>query len=224
MCANVFTDIYGFFTHNPALILLITGLFAGTWFIYQIWAKPEEEEEEPKILKVIDLLGMLFGVLIVIPSGITMFFVGNPVVQAGGHLHILIFTKILIIILGMGLFLKPLKDVPWAGLLAGIAGIVVLVFLAIFIDTTPLGLLTGFPIIADILPWILLVIFGIIFIFIYMLTKIAGDMMGLIGKLFASKVGSLIMMGIALIQAVLIIIPVDVGGTLTVGLISIIPW
>jgi len=224
MCANVFTDIYGFFAVNPALILLITGLIAGTWFIYQIWAKPEEEEEEPGILKVIDFLGMLFGVLIVIPTGITMFFIPTPIVQAGGHLQILIFTKILVIILGMGLLLKPLKDVPWAGLLAGIAGIVVLVFLAIFIDTTPIGLLTGFPIIADILPWIFLVIFGIVFLFIYLLTKVAGDMMGLIGKLFASKVGSLIMMGIAIIQAILIMIPINVNGTLTVGVLSILPW
>ena len=223
MCANVFADLYGALAYQPALILLLTGLFSGTWFIYQIWAKPEEEEERPGILKVIDLLGMLFGVLIVVPTGIMMFFIPTPGVYAGGLIEIRIFTKILIIILGMGLFLKPLKDVPWAGLLAAIAGIVVLVFLTIFMDKTFIGSVLGVAL-GNIMPWILLIIFGIIFIFVYMLTKIAGDMMGLIGKLFASKAGSLIMMGIAIIQAILISIPLQTGGALVIGLISIIPW
>ncbi|MHA1784279.1 MAG: hypothetical protein ACTSVY_10685 [Candidatus Helarchaeota archaeon] len=219
MCANFFTDFYGYLAYQPWLLLLISGVFAGSWFFYQLIAQPEEEEEKPNILKISDLLGMIVGILIVIPAGVTMFFVPNTY-----NFVIRNFTKILVIVLGMGLFLKPLKDVPWASLLGGIAAIVVLFFLMLLIDTTPLSLITGIPFIANILPWIFLFIFAIIFIFVYLLTKFAGDIMNVIGKLFASKIGSLIVMGIAFIQLILIIIPVDVNGTLTAGVLSIIPW
>lgn len=223
--SNFFTDLYGALAYNPPLLLLICTLFAGSSFIYQIIAKPEEEEESPTIMKILDILGMLVGILIVVPSGITMFFIPNAFNTITGQFYVIWnFTKILVIVMGMGLFLKPLKDVPWASLLGGGAGLVVIFLLALFIDRTPLALLTGIPWIAQIMPWVFLIIFGIVFLFIYMLFKFAGDIMGLIGKVFASRIGSLIMMGVGLVQLILIIIPVDVNGTLTAGWLSIIMW
>ncbi|NHI94424.1 MAG: hypothetical protein EAX96_18180 [Candidatus Lokiarchaeota archaeon] len=225
MSNNFFMDLYGFLAYQPPLLLLICTLFAGSWFLYQIIAKPEEEEESPKLLKIIDILGMFIGVLIIIPSGITMFFIPNAFNTVTGQFYVIRnFTKILVIVMGMGLFLKPLKDVPWASLIGGGAGLIVILLLALFIDRTPLTLLTGIPWIAQILPWVFLIIFGIIFVFIYMMFKFAGDMMSLIGKLFASKIGSFIMMGVGLVQLILIIIPVYVDGTLTAGWLSIIMW
>ena len=69
--SNFFTDLYGALAYNPPLLLLICTLFAGSSFIYHIIAKPEEEEESPTIIKIIDIIGMLIGILIVVPSGLT---------------------------------------------------------------------------------------------------------------------------------------------------------
>ena len=105
--------LFDYFADNAAGMLALGGLFAGFWFIDWVIRKPEAEEERPIYLVAIDIIGFFIGI-ICLGSGITLLLNGqNPITEAlGGFIggkHD-IFTKGLIVTVGLCLFLKPIKD------------------------------------------------------------------------------------------------------------------
>ncbi len=199
--------LFDYFAENAAGILALGALFAGFWFFDWIIRRPEAEEERPKYLIVIDIIGFVVGV-IALGTGITLLLNGqNPITEAVGGIiggkHD-IFTKILIIAVGLCLFLKPIKDIPWASLIGLIVGATV-VFLAISYLNT---MFTWF---AQLLGIDVRILYAIIFILIYALIfslfGLAQHILNLLGTVLSSKPGSFVIMILCLIQALLIIIP-----------------
>ncbi|MHA1298773.1 MAG: hypothetical protein ACTSO9_04940 [Candidatus Helarchaeota archaeon] len=199
--------LFDYFANNASGMLALGGLFAGFWFFDWIIRQPEAEEERPSYLIVIDIIGFFVGV-IALGTGITLLLNGqDPITEAiGGFIggkHDL-FTKILIIVDGLCLFLKPIKDIPWASLIGLIAGAVVVFLTISYLNTT-------FTWFAQLLGIDIRVLYGIIFILIYgiifSLFGLAQHILHLLGTILSSKPGSFVIMVLCFLQAILIILP-----------------
>ncbi len=199
--------LFDYFADNAAGMLALGGLFAGFWFIDWIIRHPEAEEERPAYLVAIDIIGFFIGI-ICLGSGITLLLNGqDPITEAiGGFIggkHD-IFTKGLIIAVGLCLFLKPIKDIPWASLIAMIAGAVV-VFLAItYLETT-------FTQLAGLLGIDVKLLYGIIFVLVYgiifSMFGLAQYILRIVATILSSRPGSFVLFVLCMIQALLIILP-----------------
>jgi len=118
------------------------------------------------------------------------------------------YTIALLIIAGLALILKPIKDFPWAALLGLIAG----------------GLCAGavyffFPLpetvfgIASI--WVYVIIFLIPAVIVYMVFKFIEDVLKLIGTILASKPVTFIIGCICIAQGVLMLLDMNLFAILT---------
>jgi len=106
-------------------------------------------------------------------------------------------TRYLLIVTGLALFLKPLKDIPWAALIGLVVG----------------GLCAGFVYLVYPLPetvygisstWIYLVIFFIPALFVYMFLKFVEDVLRLIGTILAFKPVAIALGLICITQGILL--------------------
>lgn len=211
-------NFYMFFATNASLTLIIGAIFVGIWFWDQIIRNPEEEEEIPWYIKAVDYSGFFVGLLILIPTSIVMIVNGYSLVwefNIYSPVHYPIFTKILILLVGISLFFKPLKDAPIATIIALIGGGIVALFVIGLIQT-PIEVVTLFfgfdP------KYIFLIIFLLIFILVALLMYFVAKIIAWIGKVLASKPISMVLMGICIIEAILIFIPIPTPGTLSIGM------
>ncbi|MHA1313489.1 MAG: hypothetical protein ACTSSI_05430 [Candidatus Helarchaeota archaeon] len=205
---------YDFLATNPALTLLLGAIFTGIWLWDIIIRNPEEEEETPWYIKVIDYSGFFVGLLILIPTGIIMLVSGDLVHFIYGPIHYDLFTKVLVLLVGLALFFKPLRDAPIATIIGLVGGAIVAFFVIIIVDT-PLQVIAyfgGFDI-----KWIYVIVFFIIFIVVALALKWAATVLQWIGKILGSKPASLVLAVICILQAILISLPVPVPGVLSIG-------
>ena len=199
-----------------AFWILILGIM---WLIYGIYeAKRRGSVKERKVedwdykltkfLKVLTYLGMVVGVLSLL-SGVSGLLYNIPPTSTFPSGQVSIFTSILLIILGILTFLKPMNDIPVAsvvGLLAGTAVVAVIIMSLPGEAYIIIGLLID--------PTIF---FAILFIIVFAIVALTakfyiGTLMG-ISKLISWPLFALIIAGFCLLQAfLLLVVGVSISG------------
>jgi hypothetical protein len=191
---------FSILVNNTQYVLIIGGLIALSWFIEKI-VKPVPVVGTPAsiLTKIVSFFGLFAGIVLII-TGATAWQTHAPQIDN--------YTIALLIIAGLALILKPIKDFPWAALLGLIAG----------------GLCAGavyffFPLpetvfgIASI--WVYVIIFLIPAVIVYMVFKFIEDVLKLIGTILASKPVTFIIGCICIAQGVLMLLDMNLFAILT---------
>lgn len=151
-------------------VLILGGIAAASWILTRL-AKPAPIVGKPVswFVKILSLFGFLIGILMLVTAAsVWLARAWDPG------------TRYLLILAGLALFLKPMKNIPWAALMGLIVG----------------ALCTGFVYTAYPLPetvfgisstWIYLVIFLIPALSAYLLFQFIEDVLRLIGMILAFK-------------------------------------
>jgi len=182
---------FSILVNNTEYILIIGGIIAISWFLEKL-LKPVPVLGTPAsiLTKIISFFGFFAGIILII-TGAAAWQTQAPQVDT--------YTTYLLIIAGLVLMLKPIKDFPWAALLGLIAG----------------GLSAGavyffFPLPETVLGisaiWVYLIIFLIPAVIVYMVFKFIEDVLKLLGTLLASKPITLIVGFICIAQGVLLLL------------------
>jgi hypothetical protein len=182
---------FSILVNNTEYILIIGGIIAISWFLEKL-LKPVPVVGTPAsiLTKIVSFFGFFAGIILII-TGAAAWQTHAPQVDT--------YTIYLLIIAGLVLILRPIKDFPWAALLGLIAG----------------GLSTGavyffFPLPETVLGiasmWIYLLIFLIPAVLVYMVFKFIEDVLKLIGTLLASKSVTLIVGFVCIAQGVLLLL------------------
>ncbi len=177
--------------NNVAYILILGGVIAISWFI-------------EKLVKPVPVVGTTTSILIKIVSffgffaGILLLVTGAAAWQTQAT-NIDIYTIYLLILTGVVLILRPIKDFPWAALLGLIAGGAVAgaVYFFFPLPETVFG-------IAQI--WVYIIIFLIPAVIVYMVFKFIEDVLKLLGTFLASKPITFIVGIVCIAQGILLLI------------------
>jgi hypothetical protein len=174
---------------NYTPLILILGGIAATAWLFAILLKPTPIVGNPmsKILKVVSIFGFLVGILLLL-TGAAIW--PTEVWDTG--------TKFLLIITGLALFLKPLKQIPWASLIGLIIG-TVCVLLVYFYFPLPEMIFSISSV------WVYLAIFFIPALATYLFFKFLEDLIKLIGIILASKPVATILGIICLTHGILLL-------------------
>ena len=175
-------------------ILVLGGTTAISWLLERL-VKPVPVVGEPTswFIKIMALFDFFVGVLLILTAAVA-WSVEVPQVDAG--------TQYLLIIAGLALFLKPLKDIPWAALLGLIVG----------------GLCAGLEFAFYPLPetiggisstWIYLLIFFVPALIVYMVFKFIEDVLRLIAMILTFKPVTLILGLICVAQGILLLLDMN---------------
>jgi hypothetical protein len=170
-------------------ILILGGIVAASWLLEK-FVRPTPVVGAPVsgLVKFMSLFGFFVGVLLLVTAA-AAWSAEAPQVDTG--------TRYLLIVTGLALFLKPLKDIPWAALIGLVVG----------------GLCAGSVYFFYPLPgtvygisstWIYLAIFFIPALLVYITFKFAEDVLRLIGTILASKPVSIILGLICIAQGILL--------------------
>jgi len=171
-------------------ILILGGVTAISWLIEKL-VKPVPLVGEPASwsVKIISLFGFFVGILLMVTAW-AAWSMEAAQVDTG--------TRYLLIVAGLALFLKPMKDIPWAALIGLVVG----------------GLCAGFVFLFYPLPetvygisstWIYVIIFIIPALFMYLLFKFVEDVLRLIGMILAFKPVALALGLICIAQGILLL-------------------
>jgi hypothetical protein len=176
-------------------ILILGGVIAISWFLEKI-VRPVPVVGTPAsiLTKIMSFFGFFAGILLII-TGAAAWQTHAPQVDT--------YTIYLLIIAGLVLILRPIKDFPWAALLGLIAG----------------GLSAGavyffFPLPETVFGisaiWVYVIIFLIPAVIVYMVFKFIEDVLKLIGTLLASKPVTLIVGFVCIAQGILLLLDKNV--------------
>jgi len=174
-------------------ILILGGVIATSWFLEKL-VKPVPVVGKPAsiLTKIISFFGFFAGILLLVT--------GAAAWQAQAT-NVDTYTIYLLIIAGLVLILRPIKDFPWAALLGLIAGGLsagaVYFFFPTLIPETVLGISA---------IWVYVIIFLIPAVIVYMVFKFIEDVLKLIGTLLGSKPVTLIVGFVCIAQGVLLIL------------------
>ena len=185
---------FSILVNNADYILIVGGLIAISWFIEKL-VKPVPVVGTPAsiLTKVVSFFGFFVGIILLI-TGAAAWQTHAPQVDT--------YTIYLLIIAGLVLILKPIKDFPWAALLGLIAGGLCAgaVYFFFSLPETVFG-------IASI--WVYLIIFLIPAVIVYMVFKFIEDILKLIGTLLASRPVTLIVGFVCIAQGILLILEMN---------------
>jgi hypothetical protein len=177
--------------NNSAYILILGGVIAISWFIEKL-VKPIPVVGTPVsiLTKIVSFFGFFAGILLLVTGA------------AAWQTHatnVDTYTIYLLIIAGVVLILRPIKDFPWAALLGLIAGGAAAgaVYFFFPLPETVLG-------IASI--WVYVIIFLIPAVIVYMVFKFIEDVLKLVGMLLASRPVTLIVGLICIAQGILLLL------------------
>jgi hypothetical protein len=181
-------------------ILIVGGVIAMSWFIEKI-VKPVPVVGTPAsiLTKIVSFFGLFAGIVLII-TGATAWQTHAPQIDN--------YTIALLIIAGLALILKPIKDFPWAALLGLIAGGLCAGAVYFFVPLPE----TVF-VIASI--WVYVIIFLIPAVIVYMVFKFIEDVLKLIGTILASKPVTFIIGCICIAQGVLMLLDMNLFAILT---------
>jgi hypothetical protein len=182
---------FSILVNNAEYVLIIGGLIAISWFI-------------EKLVKPVPVVGTTTSILVKIVSffgffaGIALLITGAAAWQTQAT-NVDTYTIYLLIIAGVVLILRPIKDFPWAALLGLIAGGTAAgaVYFFFPLPETVLG-------IASI--WVYLIIFLIPAVIVYMVFKFIEDVLKLLGTLLASRPVTLIVGFVCIAQGILLLL------------------
>lgn len=170
-------------------ILILGGLTASSWLLGKL-AKPAPVVGKPAsgAAKVASALGFLVGILMLV-TALSVW--STPAWDTG--------TRYLLVITGLALFLKPLKEVPWAALVGLIVGgaCVCIVFFLFPLPEAVLGVSS---------TWVYLLIFFVPALLAYMTAKFVEDLFKLIGTLLASKPVAIVLGLLCIVQGILLLL------------------
>ena len=172
-------------------ILILGGIIAISWLLERL-VKPVPVVGEPAsgLMKITSLFGFFVGVLLIVTAAVA-WSTEAPEVDTG--------TQYLLIVAGLALFLKPLKDIPWAALMGLVVG----------------GSCVGFVFFFYPLPeavydisstWIYLLIFLIPALLAYLLFKFIEDVLRLIGMILTFKPVALAIGLVCIAQGILLLL------------------
>ena len=182
---------FSILVNNTEYILIIGGIIAIAWFLEKL-LKPVPVVGAPAsiLTKIISFFGFFVGIILII-TGAAAWQTQAPNVDT--------YTIYLLIIAGLVLILRPIKDFPWAALLGLIAGGLCAgaVYFFFPLPETVLG-------IASI--WVYIIIFLIPAVIVYMVFKFIEDVLKLIGTLLASKPVTLIVGFVCIAQGILLLL------------------
>jgi len=170
-------------------ILILGGLVEASWLLQKlVGLKSSEEESEGGSEKAISVLGFFVGVLLLATGGIVWW---KQAWDLG--------TRFLLLVAGLAMVLKPLKDVPWAALVALVVGGLCAgaVYLFLPLPDAVLGVSSA---------WIYLVIFLVPALFAYLLFKFVEDMLKLIAMILAFKPVATVIGLTCVIQGILLLL------------------
>ncbi len=173
------------------LILIMGGVTAISWLLER-FLRPVPVVGEPLslLMKVILLFEFFVGVLLIVTAAVAW---------ATEATHVDSGTRYLLIVTGIALFLKPIKDTPWAALVGLAAG----------------GFCAGFVYLFYPLPesvygvsstWIYLFVFFIPALVVYLLFKFIEDVLRLIGTILGFKPVSLALGLLCITQGILMLL------------------
>lgn len=162
-----------------SFILILGGVAAASWLLERT-VKPLSW-----IVKVISFLGFFIGIILLITA--TGMWESMPD----------LYTQYLLIVTGFALILKPIKDIPWAALIALIVGGVCAgyIFLYAPLPETVFGIAS---------TWIYLILFLVPTLMIYTFFKFIEDLLRLVGFLLASRPVAIILGLICILQGFLL--------------------
>jgi hypothetical protein len=182
---------FSILVNNTEYILIIGGIIAISWFLEKL-LKPVPVVGTPAsiLTKIISFFGFFAGIILII-TGAAAWQTQAPQVDT--------YTIYLLIIAGLVLMLKPIKDFPWAALLGLIAGGLCAgaVYFFFPLPETVLGIAS---------TWVYVIIFLIPAVIVYMVFKFIEDVLKLIGTLLASKPVTLIVGFVCIAQGVLLLL------------------
>lgn len=180
-------------------ILIVGGTIAMSWFI-------------EKIVKPVPVVGTTASILIKIVSffglfaGIILLLTGATAWQTQAQIDN--YTIALLIIAGLALILRPIKDFPWAALLGLIAGGLCAGAVYFFFPLPE----TVFGIAAI---WVYVIIFMVPAVIVYMIFKFIEDVLKLIATLLASKPATFIVGCVCITQGILLLLEMNLFTILT---------
>lgn len=172
-------------------ILILGGVAAASWLLEK-FARPAPVVGEPVswLVKVTSLFGFFVGILLLVTAA-AAWSAEAPEVD--------IYTRYLLIVTGIALISKPLKDIPWAALIGlAVGGLCVgFVFLFYPLPETVYGISS---------TWIYLAIFLIPALFVYVLFKFLEDVLRLIGMILAFKPVAITLGLVCIAQGILMLL------------------
>lgn len=162
-------------------ILILGGIVAASW-LFERTAKPLSW-----IIKIASFFGFIIGILLMVTAAVVW---PTPTLDR--------YTQYLLIATGLALVLKPIKDIPWAALIASLIGGLCAGYVYLFfpLPETVLGISS---------TWIYLAIFFVPALLVYLLFKFIEDLLRLIGAILASRLVSIILGLICIIQGFLLL-------------------
>jgi hypothetical protein len=181
-------------------ILIAGGAIAMSWFIQKI-VKPVPVVGTPAsiLIRIVAFFGLFAGIILMI-TGATAWQIHAPQVDN--------YTIALLIIAGLALILKPIKDFPWAALLGLIAGGLCAGAVYFFFPLPE----TVFGIAAI---WVYVIIFMVPAVIVYMVFKFIEDVLKLVATLLASKPATFIVGCVCIAQGILLLLDMNLFAILT---------
>ncbi len=176
--------IKGFFTwvsESAAIMMVLSGLIAITWLGYErkrrgsFTKKKAEEAEEKKefsvtkFLRGLSYLGLILGIFVVWSGVVSLIMDIPPSFQYRDETEnqVNYFTSIFLIVIGIVMFMKPISDLPLAGIIGLLAGTATAIVVAILVPDDVVQTIGGY-----INPkWLLVIIFIIVTAIVALTTK-----------------------------------------------------
>ena len=181
-------DLTSLADYAPA-ILILGGVVATSWLLEKL-AKPAPVVggSMSSFAKMLSILGFFMGILMLATAaGVWL----TSVWDTG--------TRYLLVVTGLALFLRPLKDIPWAALVALIVGgaCLSLVYFLFPLPGSVLGISS---------TWIYLAIFLIPALLSYVLAKFVEDVVKLVGSILSSRPVSTLLGLVCILQGFLLLL------------------
>ncbi|MCZ2809002.1 MAG: hypothetical protein O2V44_06585 [Candidatus Bathyarchaeota archaeon] len=185
---------FSILVNNAEYILILGGVIAISWFLEKLLRPVPVVGTPASILtKIMSFFGFFAGILLIV-TGAAAWQTHAPQVDT--------YTIYLLIIAGLVLILRPIKDFPWAALLGLIAGGLSAgaVYFFFPLPETVLGIAS---------TWVYVIIFLIPAVIVYMVFKFIEDVLKLLGTLLASKPVTFIVGCVCIAQGILLILDMN---------------
>ena len=204
---DVFEPLFDWIANSQEIMVVLSGFMCLVWIAYEVNRRgkifkrnvDEFKFDITKILRGISYLGIILG-LICIWTGATGLILKLPpsekYAEINGASSVDQFTCIWLIFMGMIMFLKPINDLPWAGIIGLFAGAAVAILVSMIIPESVVQWIGGY-----INPkWVIIIIFIVVAAIVGLTVKFwISALMG-ISKILSWPPIACLLCGICLIQ------------------------
>ncbi|MCK4320241.1 hypothetical protein KAW11_01375 [Candidatus Bathyarchaeota archaeon] len=174
---------------NTPFLLIVGGIAATSWVLEKLVRRtPLFGKPLRWLVKIISGLGFIIGILLV-ATGIVVW-----AVQGWDSV-----TQTLLIVTGIALFLKPIKDIRWASLIGLAAGCLCLGYVMLLNPLPP-------SIFGIESKWIYAVIFLVPTLFTYLLFRFVEDLLTFIGTILSFRLVAITIGTLCVIQGILLLL------------------